>query len=643
MPVRALLVLAVLAVASGTMDAEEAAWREVVPGVLRSEGLPCGYALVEDGAVLLIGAPDGARLPALKQRGGERCELVLLTHHHRDICSQAVELAGAGIPIRAPRQAQALLTPEGVRAYWQAAVPAESPGRWPPLFERSWNRWSYLIHPTGINGVRCDLEDGQTITWHGWTLEVVATPGHTPDHLAFLARRKPAGTLIAFCGDALCQPGKLWAPYTTDWHHVNNDGLKAAAESLDSLAARKPDLLCPQHGTPIVKDIPEALATTAKALRRAALLKSYERYTKEVVGNPPQVAFLAPDQVASPNPEGNPKPWTKLAPHLFLTGNTYALASKDGPVLLVDPYAQNLVKRVEELRQDHGFGPVEAVLISHAHNDHYTGVFALPGREQFQVWTLDRIADVIGDPKRFRAPYVDARAVKTDRRIEDGQTVDWREYRLKIFHQPGQTTFAMAVAVTVDAKKCLFTGDNFYHADQYSGSGGWSGLNRGLPGGYVRSIQRVLADPPDWILAEHGGAFTFDAEDFRRRLRWAQEAAAAADALSPSSNHRHDWDPHAIRVEPLLQSAVPGRPVRVQVVVTSPSKVEHTYRLRFPRSDVVRTSDVEITVPAGAEKRQAVELTVSSRLGKGRHVVPCMARRGAEEEAVDALFLLDVE
>jgi glyoxylase-like metal-dependent hydrolase (beta-lactamase superfamily II) len=328
------------------------------------------------------------------------------------------------------------------------------------LFERSWNRWSYLVHPTGIEGVRCDLEDGQTIAWHRWAIEVLATPGHSPDHLAFLARRKPPaeGGLIAFCGDALCRPGKIWSPYTTDWHHVNSDGLQAAAASLDSLASRKPDLMCPEHGEPIVQQIPEALAATAQALRRAALLKSFERYTKEVVGQPPQVAFLAPDQVASPNPQGNPKPWTKLAPHLYLTGNTYALASKDGPVLLMDPYAQDLEQHIEELRKDHGVGPVEVVLISHAHNDHYTGVFALPRREQFQVWTLDRIADVIGNPWRFRAPYVDARVVQTDRRLADGETVNWREYRLKVHHQPGQTAFAMAVEVEVDGKKCLFTG-----------------------------------------------------------------------------------------------------------------------------------------------------------------------------------------
>jgi glyoxylase-like metal-dependent hydrolase (beta-lactamase superfamily II) len=621
------------------------AWHEVAPDVFRSDGFPCAYALIEGRAALLIGAPARASLPALKQRGVDQCELVLLTHHHRDSCAQAGPLAATGIVIRAPRKAETLLTPGGVRDFWKVALPAEVPGRFSPLFERSWGRWSYLVVPAGIDGVRCDLEDGQQIAWRGWTIEVVATPGHTPDHLAFLAWRKaPAKSpLLCFCGDALCRPGKIWSPYTTDWHHVQDDGLRQAASSLTTLAARRPDVLCPEHGPAMTAKVPDILATTAKALRRVALLKSYERYTKEVVGDPPRYAFLAEDQVGSANPQGNPKPWTKLSPHLFLTGNTFALASRDGPVLLVDPYAQNLVQRVAELQRDHGVGPVEVVLISHAHNDHYTGVFALPRRDRFQVWTLDRIADVIGDPRRYRAPYVDARVVKTDRRLEDGQAVTWHEYHLKIHHLPGQTQFAMGVEVMIDGKNCLFTGDNFYHADQYTGSGGWSGLNRGLPGGYARSARLVLALRPDWVLAEHGGAFVFNAEDFRRRVRWAEEAAAVADALSPSGDHARDWDPHRIRIEPLFSRAIPGRPVRVQIVVANPTAVGRHYRLRLSRPDVVPERGLEIAVPPRAERRQDIELSVSSRLGKGRYAVPCVAVEGDTEDGSDAFFVLDVE
>jgi glyoxylase-like metal-dependent hydrolase (beta-lactamase superfamily II) len=639
-----LLLTAVFAVTGPFVRAEE--WQAVIPGVLRSPGPPHAYALVKGDAALLIGAPHAAALAGLKWQGVQRVELVLLTHHHRDSTGGAGEWVAAGVPVRAPRRSAEWLTPEAVRVFWKNAMPVETPGRFPPLFERFWGKWAYLVVPAGIEGVRCDLEDGARIDWRGWWVEAVATPGHSPDHFAFVARRTAPdgeGAAIAFCGDALCRPGKIWTPYTTDWHHVNPDGLTAAAAALRILADRKPAILLPEHGPPITENIGKALADTAAALDRAAGLKSFEHYTKERIGNPPQYAFLAPDQVGTANPQGNPKPWTRLSPHLYLTGNTFALASKSGPVLLLDPYAQNLPQRVAELRRDHGVGPVEAVLVSHAHNDHYTGIFALPDRERFKVWVLDRVAEVIADPRRYRAPYADARPVRVDCRLKDGETLAWREYRLRFHHLPGQTVYAEGVEVAVDGRKCLFTGDNFYHQDQYSGSGGWSGFNRGLPRGYAQSARRVLELQPDWVLAEHGGAFAFAAEDFRRRVRWAEDAGAATDALSPSGDHAHDWDPHRVRIEPVLCAAIPGRTLRVQVVAANPTGKKITYKVRFTRPDLVLGKGVELTVPPRSEARREVQLSVPATLGKGRHVVPCEVTADGAQDGSDTILVLDVE
>src|SRR5947209_8599643 len=84
--------------------ADQNAWVEVVAGVLRSDGFPCGYALTDGKAALIIGAPRGLSVEALKRRGVDRCELVLLTHHHRDSCEQAGRLAAAGVAVRAGKK-----------------------------------------------------------------------------------------------------------------------------------------------------------------------------------------------------------------------------------------------------------------------------------------------------------------------------------------------------------------------------------------------------------------------------------------------------------------------------------------------------------------------------------------------------------
>src|SRR5437879_12723473 len=124
----------------------------------------------------------------------------------------------------------------------------------------------------------------------------------------------------------------------------------------------------------------------------------------------------------------------------------------------------------------------------------------------------------------------------------------------------------MGVETTIDGKHCLFTADNWFHQDLYSGTGGWMGLNRSFPSAYAASAQKVIELAPEWVLAEHGGAFEYDAEDFRRRVVWGHAAAKAADALSPSGRHLHDWDPHHVHIEPLVHKAKPGHTEKATLV-----------------------------------------------------------------------------
>ena len=53
---------------------------------------------------------------------------------------------------------------------------------------------------------------------------------------------------------------------------------------------------------------------------------------------------------------------------------------------------------------------------------------------------------------------------------------------------------------------------------------GVGGQRSPLP--YAASAQKVLNASPDWVLAEHGGPFEFNAEDFRRRVRGEARNAA---------------------------------------------------------------------------------------------------------------------
>jgi glyoxylase-like metal-dependent hydrolase (beta-lactamase superfamily II) len=534
---------------------DPSSWERVFENVRRSPGSPASYVLTQEGKELLFGA-------ATEGLGG--VERVLLTHHHRDSCRAAAECVARGIPVLAPRLSAPWLTPKGVGEYWEKCLPRPTPGREPTLHDRSFDTWEYFVPAEGVEGVQCTLEPGQFLEWRGWTIEVVGTPGHSKDHVSYVARR--GAVVLCFAGDAIYAPGTLATPFTSDWDHWTSRGLRATAESLRKLAGADPAWVFPEHGLPFAEKGGQALAQTAKAVEEAGFLKSYESFSKERMGGPPAVRFLDPTQVST----AGERPWSRLSEHLFLSGNTYVVASREGALWVVDPYGESLAAKIRELQEQWNLGAVERVTVSHAHNDHYLGLYRLSHRDRIQVWTLDEVARPTSDPTLYCAPALDPRPLRVDRVLRDGETAEWREYRLKIHHLPGQTRFTMGIEVDIDGKKCFLTGDNFYHADQFSGSGGWSGFNRGLPDGYARSAAKVLAARPDWILAEHGGAMEFHEEDWRRRVRWAEVAAQAADGLSPSGDHRRDWDPHLLRVEPFVLRARTDGEIRAELVLAAP-------------------------------------------------------------------------
>ena len=250
-------------------------------------------------------------------------------------------------------------------------------------------------------------------------------------------------------------------------------------------------------------------------------------------------------------------------------------------------------------------------MFSHAHYDHFDGVFPLPDRESFKVWALDRVAEPLAAPFKLRAPFLDARPIVFDRTFADGDTATWREYTFRFHHFPGQTEFTMAVETAIDDKRCLFTADNFFHQEQFSGSGGWMGLNRSFPLPYSRSAKKVLDLRPEWVLAEHGGPYEFNAEDYRRRVKWGEVSAVAADAIAVSGNHRRDWDPNRVTAEPVLQKAKAGAEVKATVRVHNVGLKAEQVTVRLDGRGVI--PDRTWTVDVGAGKSAAEPFTFSPR------------------------------
>jgi len=164
------------------------------------------------------GPDDPAHLRALQEAAGGRVSAIVLTHGHADHAGGAAALARA--------------TSAPLRAAGGAAGRA--------------------------------LADGERLETDAGPLTAVATPGHSPDHFAFLWEGSGEDSRACFVGDLLMGEGD-----TTVVMAPEGD-LGAYLRSLDRLEALRPSRLYPAHG--------EALADPEEALAR------YRRHRAERIG-----------------------------------------------------------------------------------------------------------------------------------------------------------------------------------------------------------------------------------------------------------------------------------------------------------------------------------------------------------------------
>ena len=198
------------------------------PSAFTGTGTQTHLVGTTDLAVIDPGPDDPAHLEALERAiAGRRVSAILITHHHRDHSPLSRSLAqrtGAPILGAAPTHR----ADDGPRS--DAAFDAD-------------------YRPARL------LADGDTVSGEDWTLEAVATPGHTSNHLAFALRETDA----LFSGDHVMG----WS--TTIVSPPDGDMSEYMA-SLERLMGREDRVYYPGHGEQV--DDPRRLVRGMMGHRR---------------------------------------------------------------------------------------------------------------------------------------------------------------------------------------------------------------------------------------------------------------------------------------------------------------------------------------------------------------------------------------
>jgi glyoxylase-like metal-dependent hydrolase (beta-lactamase superfamily II) len=506
---------------------------EIAPDVCCIRDTCNVYVLRAGREAVLIDFGSGAVLDELAGLGVERITDVLLTHHHRDQTQGLARAAAAGARIWAPPFDAPLLADADL--HWQTR----------PLdidYELGEDRFS----PLGSVSLDGTVAEYRTARYGAFDVTTLPTPGHTVGSVTYLV--DVGGRCLAFVGDLVYGDGKVWSLAATQWSYTGVEGQEATIVSAVELAKRRPDVLLPSHGDAI-----EDAATALSQLRS----RLGELVELRLVGEWGLESRLQ-------------APFDRISPHLWRNrttfANSYVLVSETGAGLGID-FGYDMATWRRPLLWSLADVNVEAVVITHFHDDHVAGLNLLRDVTGARIWAPENVAPVLRAPHRFDLPCLWPDPVEPDRVLALGETVEWNEYALEVHAFPGHTLYAAAIAFEVDGKRVLVTGD------QYGLDGERAILNYQYRNGFRRrdfiaSAALLREVQPDLLLSGHWLPRDITPPEIDQIERDAERLATLHDELLAGEGFGERG--FGAWIEPYRAEVAAGKSLEVTVTALNP-------------------------------------------------------------------------
>ena len=588
----------------------DAGIEEVSPGIFLIADTCNVYVLISEvgGARrgIAIDFGSGLVLDRLADLGLDALDAVLMTHHHRDQGQGLPRAVAAGIPILVPPVEQDLFG--AVDEMWNSR----------PVFNDynlRQDRFS-ILEPVPVDTV----PEYRTITFGSLAVRVLPTPGHTMGSVTYLV--EGARGPVAFTGDLIYAPGKVWSLAATQWSYGENEGPAMTVLSCYLLAEERPALLLPSHGRPM-GDPDAALALLAATMQAYVDSRRVEPWDLR-------------DRLDDP--------FVRITEHLLLnrTANScsYVLLSRTGEALLIDygydmttgwPAGTDRASRrpwlasLPALRRKYGVTSVEVVLGTHYHDDHVAGMNLLRDVEGTEVWLPEHVAPILADPMATDLPCQWFEPIPADRVLALGGTVRWREYDITTHDLPGHTLYAAAFEFEVDGIRVLATGD------QQTGDGepgvrrevlNYQYRNRFRANDYRVSAALYRRIAPGLMVTGHWQGHWVDEPYLAMLEEQGDEVAELHAALLPDDAMRPAADGNLALLEPFFRRLGIGDAQRYSVVVANPfvTAREVVVRLVVPDGWSVEPSEARAWLAGNEDARLEFQVRVGGTPGRRRRL-----------------------
>ena len=532
---------------------------------------PINVGILRDGEkAMLFDFGDGSVADTLPRLGITAIDAVAFTHHHRD--------QACGLPAAAGR-VRSIGVPAAERALF------ENPGAFWSDPKNRWYAYAQLPHHlTLVEPVRVDVAyvDRQEFAWGPARITVLATPGHTQGSVSYAA--DVDGKRTIFCGDAICDEGKVWdihslqkGTLTSDYH-----GFLGARPQLEASLGRikdaKPAALVPSHGKIMnepAKAIDALVARLDLCYDKYVAISALRHYFPEV--------FTAYAQRRDHMPIRKGRAVPACLRHF---NTSWILVSKDKAAFVMDCGDKSVIDEVKKLLAAGTIRSVEGLWITHHHFDHME--FAPEFLEEFKCPCIaDAVqATVLTDPMAWRLSCLSPKKLRVDRPCRDGESWPWHEFQMTAYHFPGQTLYHSGLVAEAEGLKMLFAGDSFTMSgidDYCSWNRNW--LGRGV--GFDHCLDLVGRLRPTHIFNCHVDvAFDFTDEEIRFMRANLAEREKLYGELVPWDHANYGMDEPWVRCHPFEQHVKPGSEAVFRVVVTNHSTAPRTASCRviFPHA-----------------------------------------------------------
>jgi len=519
------------------------------------------------------GAVNGARFQAkgktLAVYGDPRehppgAERVLLTHCRRDVAWAARPLIEQGaIAVVPEKEAHLFLQAE---SFWQQF----DQGRF-----HNYSQPCTKVLAESVP-VAQTVRPGETFTWEGIPIRVLAVPGYTLGAVTYLLPLE--GKTIAFTGDLIYGDGKILDLYSFQdaipeakigGYHGYAARLADLMQSLRRLQAEKPDLLIPARG-PVIEHPSEGIASL---MRRVESL--YSNYLsidalRWYFGD--EHILTKARRVLGP---GASIDWMPLAETESLPswvtaiGNTRLIRSADGAGLLLDCGSTQILGQLRELRRAGALASLDYVFITHYHDDHTDQVPAVVDAFGATVLACRELWDILENPDAYFLPCLTRHPISVSGRLTSGARWRWKEFEATAFYFPGQTLYHQALLVQKDrGESIFFIGDSFTP----SGIDDYCLQNRNLlhpDTGFFQCLALLRSLPEGcWLVNQHvEPMFRFTSQQLDRMRATLERRVDLLRSLFPWDDPNYGLDESWARVYPYSIQAERQKPFTCRAII----------------------------------------------------------------------------